>query len=896
MTLGPASDMSAGDPVVTLPTGFLTFFFSDIEGSTRRWVEEGDEMYDVIAEHERVLRDNVERHRGHVVKFTGDGVMAVFQNPDDAVSAAVDAQRATNVPVRMGLHCGTTVARDGDYFGLCVNRAARLMNVANGGQIVVSQDLAPLLTVVSVMDLGIHQLRDMPAVETIYQVLADGLPAEFPPLSAPRETSHNLVEAMSALIGRSDDIDHCLTAVLDHRLVSIVGTGGLGKTRLATEVALGCLDHFPDGVRMIELAPVSDPGNIVDVACRAVGVRAGLGRSDLDELIAHLRTRRALLVLDNCDHLIEAVRPIADRLLRAAPDLHILATSRGTLGVDGEHVIRPDSIGADQAVELFLQRARDLHPSYSAGPVELEAIEAICTSLDCMPLAIELAAAQTVALPASTILERLGSALDMSARHTSERHRTLRDTVTWSVALLGDSEQELFRRLAVLRGAAPLEAIEWISEGSTAGGFGATTVNLTKLVDVSLIEVTADRRRYRMLEPVRQFAEQALAESPDEDLARQRHAEWIRSCVARLATDVMESRLEIDASDLANVRAAGRYLIASSRFDDLLELIIEGAQLWVAIQFADDLKVWLFEALDSGVEIPLDLRVRAIAQVAAAFVNENPGPQAIDLARLAVELADEGDVSVDARFMSAHCLADAYLHHDAASPETREWCQRALDYSNENPLYEMYAHSRIAISSFLAMRPADGLASAERNAEIADAVGPLAFVQLGRAFRAPIRAYVGDTEGAREDLELLRDVAPSMSPSWQSTIHTTAASAWARLGDEDEMVRHLVPGLRLGIDAVGVVVASTLGAVALLAQRLPPELVAFAIGSLENYHSALQPILADHIATARARAVEAIGDEEFEAHRAAGELASLDESHQLLRRSLLGLDWSFPDR
>jgi predicted ATPase/class 3 adenylate cyclase len=891
MTAEPVA--SAAAPTLT---GFLTFLFTDVEGSTRRWVERSDDMHEAMAIHDRVLREVVAEYSGQVVKFMGDGVMAVFASPDDAVQAAIDAQRQVELPVRMGLHCGIAAPRDGDYFGVCVNRAARLMGVAHGGQIVVSQDLAPLLTAVELVDLGPHRLKDMPASETVFQVLHPELRAEFPALNALRQSQHNLTRPTSALLGRDTELDQLGRALGEVRVVSIVGAGGLGKTRLALEMAWRSVDSYVHGVHFVELAALTDGAQLPDAIGRAVGLRLEMRRAEVDDIVAHYREREALLVLDNCEHLVDDVARLVARLVSEAPTVKVLATSRSTLGVAGEQVVRPQPMVGDVASALFIARARAVRPDLLIDDDDVAAIAAICERLDHLPLAIELAAAQTVALSVPAILDRLDSALEMSVRRGSnERHRTLRDMVRWSATMLSDDDRALFYGLSVCRGSIPLEAVERIGTGGPSKGFGGITSSLAALVDSSLVEADARTGRYRLLEPVRQYAAAELAGTPAESVACDRHAGWARAMVERMSTEVLESLLDLDASDLANIRAAVSYMLARNDPAAVLELIVAGGELWSNIIVADDVEEWLERALDAGVELPIDLKVQAISQATHSRVAQDPGPRAIRLGAMAVELAEHEAVSVESRFQAIHALSTAYLHDNAGHPRTMEWCVRALDAARPHRSWERMAHTRIAIAAFLAMDPAAGLSSADANAATTDLPGmPVALRQMAHGFRAPIRAYLGDREGALEDLAIIHDVAPSVAPRWRGTIHSTAATAWERLGDQDEMVRHLVPGLRLTLGDVGQVVAVTIGAVAVLAERVPSPLVAYAVGSLESYHTALQPMLAHHIGRARERAIEHLGDDEYHVLHRAGSRAPLDEAHQLLVRALLGLEWTLP--
>jgi predicted ATPase/class 3 adenylate cyclase len=505
-------------PLTPHPSGTVTFLFTDIEGSTRLWEEQPEAMREALARHDALLRDAINAHGGVVFKTMGDQFCAAFTTAPAALAAALAAQRDLSgegaplvgalpdtglmgalpgteghprgVPlrVRMALHTGAAEAREGDYLGPPLNRVARLLEAGHGGQVLLSQstfDLARdhLPEGVSLRDLGEHRLRDLARPERIFQPVAPDLPADFPPLSTLDARPHNLPAQVTPLIGREKEVaagQHVLRQEAV-RLVTLTGAGGTGKTRLGLQVAAELLDQFSAGVFFVALAPISDPGLVASAIAQTLGVRELGGTPLLESLKAHLRDQQLLLLLDNFEHLLAAA-PLVAELLAAAPRLKVLLTSRAVLHLRGEKefpvppLALPDPkhlppVGADlvsalsqyAAVELFIQRALDVKPEFVVTNENAPAVAEICVRLDGLPLAIELAAARIKLFPPEALLARLGSRLTLltgGARDLPARQRTLRDAIAWSYDLLGESEQRLFRRLAVFVGGCTPEAAE----------------------------------------------------------------------------------------------------------------------------------------------------------------------------------------------------------------------------------------------------------------------------------------------------------------------------------------------------------------------------------------------------------------------------------------------------
>ena len=438
----------SADPAAA-PSGVVTFLFTDVEGSTRRWENDADGMRKALAAHDEVLRAAIEAHDGFLFSHTGDGVVAAFASPRSAVDAAVAAQRALELPVRMGLATGEAELQDGDYFGTVLNRAARVMAAGHGGQILVAESTAVLLTGVDLLDLGPRRLRDVSAPVGMFQVRAPGLRTNFPSLRALDTSPGNLRPAASSFIGRESELDEVQAAVNAHRLVTLTGVGGVGKTRLATEVAAQLADDFPDGVWVFELAAVADPAAVPDAVAAVLGITQQPGKSVSESVAAALEGRLRLLVFDNCEHVLDAAADLIEAILAQSATVRIVATSREGLGGADEQLWPVPSLdlsgGIDSAaVNLFVERAQSVAPRFSMATAdEAGAVVEICRRLDGIPLAIELAASRMASMTAAEVRDRLDQRfrLLVGSRRGLERHQTLRHAVAWSYDLLDDAEK-----------------------------------------------------------------------------------------------------------------------------------------------------------------------------------------------------------------------------------------------------------------------------------------------------------------------------------------------------------------------------------------------------------------------------------------------------------------------
>jgi predicted ATPase len=548
----------------------VTFLFTDIEGSTRRWEADAEAMRAALLAHDEVLRYAIESHGGFLFSHTGDGVVAAFASPMSAVDAAVKAQLALELPVRMGIATGEAELRDDDYFGTVLNRAARVMAAGHGGQILVADSTAGLLSGVDLLDLGPRRLRDVPIPVGVFQVRSAGLRVEFPPLRTLDTTPGNLRPATTSLIGRETEIAEIRAAVKAHRLVTLTGVGGVGKTRLALEVGIRLADEFPDGVWVFELAAVSDPAAVPDAVAAILGVTQQPGKSVSESVAAALEGRVRLLVFDNCEHVLDAAADLIEAILGQSTTARVMATSREVLGIAQEQARLVRSLDAETGIEsaaarLFIERTHGIASGFSMTDGEqAAAVSEICQRLDGIPLAIELAASRMASMTASEVRDRLDHRfrLLVGSRRGLGRHQTLRQAVSWSYDLLDDAEKALLERCSVFAGGFELESARAV--GKFEDDYVVLDM-LDALVRKSLLVVdrSSGRSRFSMLETIRQFAEERLADRDGATEARDAHARHFAS----RETDILalwDSPRQREAYDwftaeLANLRTAFRW-------------------------------------------------------------------------------------------------------------------------------------------------------------------------------------------------------------------------------------------------------------------------------------------------------------------------------------------------
>jgi len=513
-------------------------------------------MLPVMARHDAISRASVERHRGTVVKMTGDGVHAAFDTPLDALKATIEIQKALatpeaesglTLPLRCGLHCGIDQRRDGDFYGRAVNRAARIMCAAHGGQILLSQAVAEqvdgaLPVDASLRDLGTVRLRDLASTEHIYQLLHTHLRADFPALRSLESTPNNLTQQLNSFVGRERELAAIKQMLASNRLVTLLGMGGIGKSRLSTQLAADVLDDFPDGVWFVELAALTDPSLVPQAVASVLGVKEEAGSPVIDALIKYVHDLRVLIILDNCEQVVHGCANLAKRLLQAGPHVKILTSSRDYLQIAGEAVhhlptlsfpdaqqrIDIDSLIQHEAVRLFVDRASAARRDFSLNEQNAIAVVDICRRLDGIPLAIELAAARVRALSVVTIAARLNDRfrLLVSGDQTVlPRQRTLRALIDWSYDLLAEAERILFQRLSVFAGGWTLESAEAVCADDNLPHHDVLDL-LSRLVEKSLVTMALDGERYRMLDTVRQYAQEKLTVAGNEAEVQRAHLDF----------------------------------------------------------------------------------------------------------------------------------------------------------------------------------------------------------------------------------------------------------------------------------------------------------------------------------------------------------------------------------
>ena len=552
------------------PSGTVTFLLTDVGGSTRMWEADAGAMTSALARHDQIAAEAVERGNGVLIKARGEGdsTFAVFARATDAVASALSLVSALSrepwpdtarITVRAAVHTGEAEARDGDYYGPAVNRCARLRAIAHPGQVLLSHAVAELVrhqlpAGATLADLGVHRLKDLSAPEHVFQLCHPDLPSEFPPLISMDALPHNLPVQLTTFVGRDPDIAEVCRVVRGHRLVTLTGAAGCGKTRLALQVGAEMLSEMPDGVWFVDLAAVADPALVLPAVAQALGVVVAvpnLGPDALEparpiaELLAdNVRSRELIVVLDNCEHLVRACGDVAEGLLRAGSGVRVLCTSREALGVgaetswrvpslaapDPDHLPPVEELSSYESVRLFLDRAEQRQPGFALTPQTAPAVAQICHRLDGIPLAIELAAARVRLLTPEQIAARLDdrfALLTGGPGAALERHQTLRAAVDWSYDALSEPERALLRRLSVFTGGCTLEAAEAVCTWGVVPDGGLLDL-LGRLIDKSLLVMDARRHRarYRLLETIRQYGREKLLSADEVEDQRARHRDF----------------------------------------------------------------------------------------------------------------------------------------------------------------------------------------------------------------------------------------------------------------------------------------------------------------------------------------------------------------------------------
>jgi predicted ATPase/class 3 adenylate cyclase/DNA-binding CsgD family transcriptional regulator len=753
--------------VSDLPTGTVTLLLADVEGSTRLWETQPDEMTAAVAQLDRTVSDVVAAHHGvrPVEQGEGDSFVVAFARASDAVACALGLQRAPLAPIRLriGVHTGEIQLRDdANYIGPTINRTARLRDLAHGGQTVLS-GLTEALVVdwlpasAWLTDLGTHRLRDLPRPERVVQLCHPDLLNEFPPLRTTTTVAAvHLPVQLTSFVGRDSEMNELRQLFADNRVVTLTGAGGVGKTRLAIQVAAAMAGEFGGGVWYVDLAPITDPELVGVTVARALGLPDQPGRSTMDTVLRFVRDRQMLVVLDNCEHLLDASAELVVALLSGALRLTLLATSREAIGVAGEVSWRVPSLSLDgEAIDLFADRARHARPDFTVTDDNAAAVGEICARLDGVPLAIELAAARVRALSLPEILDSLHDRFRLltgGARTAVRRQQTLRASVDWSHALLTQPERVLFRRLAVFFGGFDLDAAQAVAGGGDLERYQVLD-QLTLLVDKSLVmaDNTGDRTRYRLLETVRQYTLEKLGESGEADAVRSRHRDYYTALAAVLDAPAgrdYERRLEQANIEIDNLRAAFGWSRENSDIELALALASSLQPLWQARGRLREGLAWFDTVLADDnaqhVEVTAVMRTRALADRALLAILMG-APDSLDQAQQALAMAREvNDPALLARALTA-CGFTA-VAQNVAGPYFAEaiGLTRALgDPWRLSQILGWQARGAVVAGDPIAVR-----AAAEEGRDLAEAIGDRFASRRCRWCLGVAQVFKGDLAGA----------------------------------------------------------------------------------------------------------------------------------------------------
>ncbi len=665
---------------MVIPTGTVTLLFTDIQGSTRLWEEHPEAMTIALRRHDALLRSTIESTGGYVFKTVGDAFCAAFASATEAAGAAAAAQRVLHAEVwpvqavlrvRMALHTGECEERDGDYFGPTVNRTARLEATAHGGQVVVSETTAALVRdrlpeEVVLVALGTHRLKDLDRPEAVFQLTPSGLPSDFPPLrSRDAESPTNLTEPISSFVGRDTEIRELVKLLDEKRVVTLTGSGGAGKTRLAIAVGRVLLSSISEGVWLVELASVTDPGAVASEVLETLRIDARPGRNALESLVDVLAQQERLVILDNCEHLLDGCAVVVDGIARHCPHVTLLMTSREPLRIDGEVVYRvpslslpPDRVDdrlgvtGSGAVALFVERATAHVPEFEVVDDNAALVASICRQLDGMPLAIELATARLRSMSLAEIDLRLAHRFDLltgGSRVAMPRQQTLRALVDWSYDLLTESEQTLLQRSSVFVDGMDLPAVEAVCHPGDRNT-SDTAELLASLVDKSLVvlERVGNSHRYRMLETIHQYAAERLSESGEGEVRRLRaaHAEYFVTRMENVAPHLtgpsQEESLTHLTDEYRNLALAMDALLEGGQPVRVLTAFGSARRFWGYFARTGEALRCLNTALDlAASDAPPSVRAAALickAHLQAPFDLEGEATsahQAVDLAQQA---------------------------------------------------------------------------------------------------------------------------------------------------------------------------------------------------------------------------------------------------------------------
>jgi predicted ATPase/class 3 adenylate cyclase/DNA-binding CsgD family transcriptional regulator len=738
------SDLSVAD---VLPTGTVTLLLADVEGSTRLWQTVPDEIAAAIARLDDVLGQIVPGHHGvrPVEQGEGDSFVLAFPRATDAVACALDLQRAPLAPirVRIGVHTGDVQLRDeGNYIGTTINKTARLRDLGHGGQTLLSGAAAELVADnlppnAWLVDLGTHRLRDLPRAERVVQLCHPDVAVEFPPLRVVEDAAAGRLPVhLTNFIGRRGELAELRDILADNRLLTLTGTGGVGKTRLALQLATTTAAEFAGGAWGVDLAPIPHPDVIAVTIALALGLPDQPGRSTLDNIVRSIGDRATLLVVDNCEHLLDGVAATVSELLARCPNLKVLTTSREPIGVAGEVSWRVPSLSFDDdAVALFTDRARRARPEFRITDDNIGVVCDLCRRLDGLPLAIELAAARVRALSLPEIIEGLNDRFRLltgGSRMAVRRQQTLHASVDWSHALLTDEERALFHRISVFAGGFDLDATCFVCAGEDAERFHVLD-ELSLLVDKSLVVAEEKPRgtRYRLLETIRQYAQEKLGASGDGDAVRARHRDYYLAMTAALdapkRTDY-DQRLDQAELEMDNLRAALGWCLETHDRGKALTLASALVPLWRGRLRIREGQAWfdtVFGDISPGDETAIDRAIWARALADGAALGTWLGAAgSMQLAEQALAIAREvDDPALLARALTSYGLIACYS--SATGPEAQACFDEAGRIARElgdfwrlSQIHAWQAYAAISAGDARAVR-----AAAEQGRDIADAIG-----------------------------------------------------------------------------------------------------------------------------------------------------------------------------
>jgi predicted ATPase/class 3 adenylate cyclase len=792
--------------------GTVTLLFTDIEGSTKLLRELGNRYEKVLDDHRRLLRDAFGAQEGKEVDTAGDGFFYAFPRARNALVAAVEGQRALAghdwpqpLRVRMGMHTGEPLGTETGYVGLDVHRAARIMGAAHGGQILVSQTTRSLASAdlpgdVSLLDLGEHQLKDLPTTERLFQVVAPGLDQDFAPLRSIDSRPNNLPRQLTTFVGRQADIGEAKRVLASTPLLTLTGAGGVGKTRLAIEIAGELLEQFEDGIWFVDLGPLTDPEFVMPAIAAAVGVTHAPGQPILDTVTEYLRGRRAMLVLDNCEHLLDVTARSVDALLRGCGLVRVVATSREGLAIPGESVFPvpslslPDpeattsaDLGGYEAVQLFIERAIAAAPGFQITDRNASAIAQICRRLDGVPLALELAAARVRALPVEQIAARLDDRFRLltgSSRITVPRHQTLRQTIDWSHELLADDERAVFRRLAVFVGGCSLEAAEAVCTGAPVEADFVLDI-LSRLVDKSLLvaETAGTQARYRQLESIRQYARDRLLESGEAKDALRRHRDWFLGMVARAEPEFFQGVesgewLERLDTEHDNLRAALQWsLDEPGEQRDGLHLAAGMWRFWEIRGHLAEGRFWLESFLQATAGEVSSLQADAYtgAGILAFMLGDHQAASALHERSLELHRQVGGPEGI--AFAANNLANAAVLSGDYAN--ARRLYETSSAWAREQPDPRVLGFTIVNMAEAVALDGDPELARAQYDEGIA--VFRQAGDRWGEAFAVDSLGVMLARQGSHDEATQLHDQALAISRSLSD--ERGVARALAHLGD-----------------------------------------------------------------------------------------------------------------